>query len=836
MINNNRAIVRKITARTLSVNIKRNIFITIAIALTAFMIASVFSVGMGYYRTMTIGPFRFEGTRVHMAFAGLDQQQLDIIHGASYVRHVSFHTPVNDPVGVMMLPDISEETYRNVTMVYADQTGWDLFQTPTFTNVRGNFAMAENEIMLSRAKLSYMGIENPYVGMSIPLGFTIHGSDEVLHETFILSAFYTEFVSVSPCSGTPVFVSQAFAQRHGRYMPENFGVGVLFRNQRNAGDYALRLRQELNLRAGQYSEIHPAVFQQIGGRTMYIAMTTIIAFLMLVGFLLIYNVMFVSVSKDVRFYGLLKTLGTTPRQLRSVVNGQVLRLYVIGLPLGLIAAAVASFAIVPAFLGGAGGGVLLSFSPFIYVGGAAFTLLTAYLSAYTSAKMAARVSPIEAIRYTGEQRVSMVARSSARGKPWRMAWRNMFRERKQAMVVLFSLFLSVTVFISIMSIVAGYDIENELDTWHSHDFSITASAFGTLSHGIIDEIAAIPGVSNVYEQTLTRGRIPEITAPAMYDAYPPRPAQIAAGSIRGICTPWLLSLDPHLDVDIAAFERGEIAFLDSRLLLAQRPDTIPGLAGNNLLAIGDVVDIEILDFTAKGVEIAGSIYNLRSGSSIWWGYLPISLIMSNVFLQQQVGTLGVDTNNDLHQPVEVLSIDTLSVNAYAGMDSQVNAELSAIIGTGGSMRSRYESRQAMEEARMLMFVFGAGVSAILGLIGILNFINVISVGLLVRKREFAALESVGMSRIQMRAMLRWEGAMYWMFTIVASLTVGSGVAYGLFGLLRSASPTQFPAFIYPLVPVLVAYAIIIVICGIVPELAYKDMSRHTLVERLREVE
>jgi len=815
MRNNNGAIIRKITARSLRANIKRNFFITAAIALTAFMIASVFSVGMGYYRTMAINPFRFEGTRTHMGFMGLDEAQVEVIRNTRDVRHIAFFTPVTDPVGIMLLPEFD----YGIVMIYVDRTSWDMFQTPTFTNVRGRYAEAENEILLSRAKLSRMGIENPYVGMAIPLDFTIHGSDEALHEIFILSAFYTEFVSVSPCSGTPVFVSRAFAERHGRYNPEDFGVSVLFRSQRNAAAYAQQLRHALNLRQEQHYDIHPAIHRQMNNTTMYIAMGTIVTFLIFVGFLLIYNVLFVSVSKDVRFYGLLKTLGTTPRQLRRVVHGQVLQLYFIGLPLGLGTAAVASLAIVPAFLGGSG--AIVSFSPLIYAGGAVFTLLTAYLSAFTSAKKAARVSPIEAVRYSGEQRTNLKARSSARGKPWRMAWRNIFRERKQATVVLISLFLGVTVFISIMTVVFGFDIDSELDAWYTHDFSITATAFGALGSSITDEISAIPGVTEIDKLTITGGRIPAAVVPAIENAYLPRPAQVAAGSIRGISTAWLLRLDPYLDIDIAAFERGEIALLESSALRWHMPDTVPGLLGNNLLSVGDIVDIELGEFTAERVEIGGHIYYLRASSNIWMSYAPISIIMSNTFLQQHVDTL---------------IIDNFGVNIEAGMDSQVDAALRAIVGQDGQIRSRYEARQAMEEARIMMFVLGVGISAILGLIGIFNFINVISVGLLVRKREFAAFESVGMSKKQMRAMLRWEGASYWIITIAASLTIGNGIAYGLFSMLSNAIPTQFPNFIYPLIPVAVAYVIIVVICGIVPELAYKSMSKMTLVERLREAE
>jgi len=809
MKNNNRGIVRKIISRTLSTNIKRNFFITTAIALTAFMIASVFSVGMGYYQNMTIMPFRFEGTRVHVGFMGLDQEQIETIQRTNSVRHIAFGTPTSDPVGMANLlrdDDFGSHPFQGVTMLYTDRSSWDHFQTPTFTNVVGRYAMAENEIMLSRAKLQRMGIENPYVGMAIPLEFIIHESpDEILHKTFILSAFYTEFVSVHPMAGTPIFVSQAFAERHGRYIPENLAINIIFRNQNRANQYARRLIESLNLRDGQTYGIHPAILRevQVNTTTMYTAMGIIVAFLMFVGFLLIYNVMFVSVSKDVRFYGLLKTLGTTPRQLKRIVNGQVLRLYAIGLPIGLSLAAAISFVLVPAFMWDS---AVISFSPIIYVGGALFTLLTTYLSAFTSAKKAAKVSPIEAVRYSGEVNVRLKARSSAKGKPWRMAWRNTFRQRKQATVVLISLFLGITVFTAIMTIVNSYDIDNELAAIHTHDFEIGGiTKFPGLQPfdlNFTNTIANIPNVTEVYELNIVAGRIPALQT---------------LGGIYAIDTAWMLLLYPGLDV--AAFERGEIALLDGS------SPSIGNRITNEALSPGMVIDIEIGDEgqTITDIEISSVSETRLAGATIASPqYLPMSIIMSNTFLQQKIDS-------------DMLYV-ALGVNVRPGTCSQVNAYLQNMPGEERHINSRYQSRQRMEEERLIMFVLGVGISAILGTIGVFNFINVISVGLLVRKREFAALESVGMSRKQMRSMLRWEGAVYWMLTIAASLTAGTGIAYWLFSLMSSSNPTMFPGFVYPILPIVAAYVIIIVICSVVPELAYKGMSKMTLVERLREAE
>lgn len=79
-----------------------------------------------------------------------------------------------------------------------------------------------------------------------------------------------------------------------------------------------------------------------------IALISIIAlFIVLSGYLLIYNVLYIAVTKDINFYGLLKTIGTSPRQIKKIVKGQAFRLSIIGIPLGLILGAIVSFGIVP---------------------------------------------------------------------------------------------------------------------------------------------------------------------------------------------------------------------------------------------------------------------------------------------------------------------------------------------------------------------------------------------------------------------------------------------------------------------------------------------------------
>ncbi len=54
--------------------------------------------------------------------------------------------------------------------------------------------------------------------------------------------------------------------------------------------------------------------------TVLIAIAAMLLLIIFTGYLIIYNVFQISVTGDIRFYGLLKTIGTTPRQLRRIIR------------------------------------------------------------------------------------------------------------------------------------------------------------------------------------------------------------------------------------------------------------------------------------------------------------------------------------------------------------------------------------------------------------------------------------------------------------------------------------------------------------------------------------
>ena len=120
------------------------------------------------------------------------------------------------------------------------------------------------------------------------------------------------------------------------------------------------------------------------------------------GYLLIYNIFDISVMQDVRQYGLLRTIGTSTRQIKKIVNRQAIWLTLIGLPLGLIFGFLVSKMLLPVvmkfFQANSLNAMKVSVSPFIFLIASVFTIFTVIISTRKPAKKAAKISPLEAIR------------------------------------------------------------------------------------------------------------------------------------------------------------------------------------------------------------------------------------------------------------------------------------------------------------------------------------------------------------------------------------------------------------------------------------------------------
>lgn len=828
--NDNRAIVKRLTKRSLKSDKKRNFFIVMAITLTTLLIGSVFSIGMSLVESVKMDQIRFAGTLAHAAVGHPTASQIEQLNALDYVKVVG----TGNNVGfVKNTPEMGK---LSLALHYFDKTEWEELRTPACVDIEGNYPEKENEIMVPLAVLKRLGIDTPYIGMEIPFTYYTdsENADALNRESFRLSGWFTSYGYVKSMNSTGVMlVSQGLSQKHGKTVEKDGSATLIFDNESRVLEYCNALVSDLGL-----SENQPVVAAETydtntgQSTTTLIALCAIVVFLIFTGYLLIYNVLYISVSRDVRFYGLLKTLGTTPKQIKRIVVGQILRLCLIGIPTGIILALLLSLKFVPFFiseLGAVSTEAVVSFSPFIYLGAVVFPLLTAILGASKPAKKAAGISPIEAQKYTGVEVKTKNIRSSAHGKPYKMAFRNIFRDKKRAGVVLLSLILGVTTFLTVTTLVFSMNIAKYIESKFESDFVLENSALSPqkFDNAFIEKLEALPGFEALSVTTWEKMSLDySPDAFGEYIANFPMQEQIAnltekdiyenfRGFILGVDSAMLMKMNPsELDtpIDIDAFERGEIALIatDNPALFKNVHEfTIsPSYQSENDHAGNPKQKIKIslggfVPFESKGIS-----------SGLAPTILISNALMREWFSEPIVSKINLDVSKDYELNALIV------LKQIIGSDFEI------------SLTSKMESMESLNSAKMVLLVLGGGISLVIALIGILNFVNVMSVSIMVRKRELATLESIGMSRKQIKKLLIYEGLGYAVITLTFVLSIGNALTYGIFKLFQHQA--SFITFTYPFIPVVVTIMFFLAVCFVTPQMLYHSINKLTIVERLRE--
>ncbi|MDR0248718.1 MAG: ABC transporter permease [Oscillospiraceae bacterium] len=830
----NRAVIRKITRRNLRGNSARNFFLFAAIMLTTFMIASVLSVYMSFNGTMERDAVRRAGTRAHLFVHGVTPPTAEYMKKLTYVEDVGV-------ASIAAAVNIDDTQYH---LGYCDDAMWERLMTPAYSNVTGAYPVGEFDIMLPLGVLKGLGITDPAPGMPVML----EGM------SFTLSGFYTDY------QGTWMDyrilpVSKTFADSAGG--GAECIAGIAFRDKRDIYDGWGRLNSDLRQYTGEtfYMSVYgvSSVSNPFGTAAVY---GVIIAFLMFTGFLLIYNVMTISVSNDVRFYGLLKTIGATARQLRSIVVGQALWLCAAAIPVGAGLAAALSLAVVPYILKSYTVDSVTSFSPYIYLGAALFALITALLGAALPAWKTSRTSPVEATKYTGEtlrytKKASPCRREAdkrtrvlfpGRANPYRMALRNLFRNRRRTTVVFLSLFLGLTMFLTVATVSGSLDADKYASEMENDDFHLRyqprngamfpgesglAPVPQKFDEAYLQRLRDLPGFISMWTVTEAKGLMTYTDAFEKHlDGYVEY--ILGMGGASGFDPERLReSLKMSFQANIYAIDKGDIEELNKRL--AAPLDAEAFERGEFVLIATDTPEI-YADVGEVEVAFDGGSFKLPV-----MGFAPERF---KGFLAGNVAPC-VFTSKALLERFAEPAVYSIGIKVRTQSQREAYGILSEMTAGDGDvyMTSRVEAYDEVRGAQALFWVVGGSISGILGLIGVLNFVNVLTVGILSRRRELATLEACGMSKGQTRRMVLAEGIGYAAIALLSAATLGNAVAFGAYSLLKGTQGADdLFTFAYPVIPVAVVAAAILLICIATPGLAYRSTRRATLSERLRAAE
>lgn len=147
--------------------------------------------------------------------------------------------------------------------------------------------------------------------------------------------------------------------------------------------------------------------------------------------------------------------------------------------------------------------------------------------------------------------------------------------------------------------------------------------------------------------------------------------------------------------------------------------------------------------------------------------------------------------------------------------------------------SRQTIAEQFEKETRSSAVMGNAVTAVTGLVGILNFINSMVTAIVSRKKEFAMMQSIGMTRRQLRMMLIFEGLNYVGLTLALSYIIS---AAALEAVVKPMIEGGYTTFRFTLTPLAACTPVLLVFAVLIPYVCFRNIERKSIVERLHEAE
>lgn len=277
--NRNKKAVKRVEKGMMKANRIRNLFAVFAIVLTTFMITTVFSLGINYMENMKLMQVRTAGTTANASLAMPTEKQEQQIKNLEYVKTVGTQYMVGS-----VAEKNDEGRDLSIALSYYDPTEWEKHYKETIKDIEGKYPSDENEIMLSEDALSQLGMKEPKLNMEIPLSYYDKNGQQ--EKNFTLSGWFHSY------TGTGMgFVSEAYCKNAGYTMAED---GVLSLSLNKMPDDFYRIQKDVELNENQ--SFGGAVSMKSSSGSVIAMVILLVFFIIGSGYLLIYNVLYISIS------------------------------------------------------------------------------------------------------------------------------------------------------------------------------------------------------------------------------------------------------------------------------------------------------------------------------------------------------------------------------------------------------------------------------------------------------------------------------------------------------------------------------------------------------------
>ncbi|GAB5615110.1 hypothetical protein JCM37172_22190 [Faecalimonas hominis] len=815
-------ILNELTVKSLKKNKRRTVLTIFGILLSVALITAI-TTFVSSMQGSLVDFVKKNSGNYHILVENVPKdKQKYLLHNEKAEKKIVIQTIGNaKPLSLQYEEGVNEE---NATKIKVRAVKKENFSDLGMILQSGKFPQSENEIVIPE---HFWGDYTTKIRVGDKLKLNIDGKEKEYTVSGISGMSAVEFHSEEGMLGCSLFTIS-----DDEKISENIDVAMLMKNPKDTFAFREMLEKELGLHELQINNIlldfQGAVVNANVLVVLKVLAGMVIGIILLTSIFVIKNSFDISITERLKQYGMLVSVGATSKQIRKNVLFEGVVLGIIAIPLGVllgVGAIWCTLQVVMKILEGTSFGGEVELKMYVSVVAiliaVAIAIVMIYISSLIPAKKAQKVSPMEAIREAKDTKLEAKKLRTSKlfrkvfGIEGEIARKNLKRSRKKYRITVFSIFISIVLFLSISSVrIYGQEMQNmkfakmdynliahydEDDLGKQGEIFRRASKVDGVKKAEIVKVWIGDPKNISFTKTAEKSRgIEEFTQEekdkeAQYVFY-----SLSNETYKAFAKELGLSYEEVKDKGILCDT--SISFVRDEEDEKAKKTKYHELA---------VKEGEKLQFDGGEIEIVKRADRFPFTQNFYYG---VNVIVSEEWM----------SHRDFRY-------DGLYIDAEDTMKVRENME--RITGKDGWTYMDFaEQARENNSINLIISIFLYGFVAVISIIGITNVFNTITTNVALRSREFATLRSVGMTDKEFKKMIWYESFLYGTKSLLYGVPVGLGLSYIFY---RQFTNILEMSYIVPYQQVIICILFVFIILCLTMQYAVKKVEKQNIIETIR---
>ena len=838
-------ILNELTIKNLKLNKKRTIVTIVGIVLSVALICAVAGMVTSFRATLVNIAITDGGNR-HLTIENVSKKDLKYFTNNSHVKSMY----LSESLGYAKVDNINKYKPYAYVVAYTKSA----FDNTTLKLVSGRLPENNKEIIVSvtfknNAKVKIGDTISLDIGKRVCTDGTIlnqsnpyyvEGEENDLCHEYITDTSKHEYKIVGITERLNYNIEEYSAPGYTLItkidkVSDNINVSLLFKDAKYYKEYINNIANDNDLNKYNIT-LNDDLLRWSGASLsdntmgmLYAISGVVIGIIILTSVFVIKNSFDIANQEKKKMYGMLSSIGATSKQIKKNVLHEGFILGLIGIPLGILSGIFADYilVIIINYIGNFNDvKFVFSISIWPVILSIILGVVTIYLSVVRAAKKSSKIAPIEAIRNNNEIKINSKKIKSPKivdklfGVGGDIAYKNLKRNKKRNRTTIISIVISVAVFISLSSFLSyGFKLTNQYYQDANYDIQLyLRDTNEEESKKIINDIIKM---DNITKYSINRSMGMTFDYKKYYNEdvlkyfdgvedLPLRIMSVGEDEFERILKENKIS-DTNFDykgllIDKNIFyQEGSKNYKEVNLLDLNKFKTVTGSINNKDLNIEILKRIDILPMGLQNV----------------YSETP-TVIVSDEFYDYIVSNYNVNATDSRSLYIKSTDAEKLeSVIKEYLLDNDI---------TNYSLFNIETEAKAQRSLIILVAIFLYGFIIVISLIGVTNIINTISTNMNLRRREFAMLKSIGMTKNEFNKMINLESIMYSTKALIIGIPLG---LLGSFAIYKAFANGSDFGYHFPLVAVLIAVVVVFILVNLILYFALRKTKNENIIDVIR---